>query len=118
MHLLKPDDKPTPSNTVNRAAPSSQKDSKENTENTPNIGKVHDVHNTAESSRKRVEKQVMDTPATETSSEAQGTSLEQEWDQFNQKLQYMPKAPNTQETKEFKTPLEIHQDTEPKSFGE
>ena len=37
--------------------------------------------------------------------------------QFNQKLQDTPKAPNTQETEEFKTPLKIHQHTERKSVG-
>jgi len=56
----------------------------------------------------------MDTSTTKTNSKAQGTSLEQEWDQFNKKLQDTTKAPNAQEIEEFKTPLKIHQDTEPK----
>jgi len=33
-------------------------------------------------------------------------------------LEDTPKASNTQEIEEFKTPLKIHQDTKPKSIGE
>lgn len=118
MHLLKPEDKPTPINIVNNTTPNSQKNSRVNTENKKYTWKVQDADNTTESKWKSSEKQVMDTLAIETSSEAQGTSLEHEWDQFNQKLQDTAKAPNTQETDEFKTPLKIHQDTEPKFVGE
>ena len=118
MHLLKLEDKSTSSVTIDSGGPSSQVDSQVNTKKTPNTGKPQDADNMVESSRKSIEKQVMSTSNTEISSEAKGGSLEQEWGQFNQKLQGTPKASNTQETEEYKTPMHVHKDTEPQSIGE
>lgn len=118
MHLLKPEDKPTPSAIVDSEGRSSRVDSQVNTEKTPNTRKPQDGDNTNESSRKSVEKQVMNTSTTEISLEVKGNILEQEWDPFNQKLQGTPKAKNTKEIVEYKTPMHVHKHTKPKSIGE
>ena len=117
-HILKSKDKSTPSVTIDSGGPSSHVDSQVNIEKTPNIGKPQDADNTAKSGRKSAEKQVMSTPTTKINSEVKGSSLEQEWDQFNKKLQGTPKATNTHEIEEFKTPLHVHKDREPKSICE
>ena len=118
MHLLKLKDKSTPSVTIDSGGLSCQVDSQVNNEKTPNAGKPQDADNTTQSSRKLVKKQVMRIPTTEISSEAKCSNLDQEWDQFNQKLQGTPKSTITQETEECKTPLHVHKDTEPKSVSE
>ena len=86
MHLLKIEDKPTPSVNINSEGPSSRTVSQVNTEKTPDTGKSKETYNTTESSRKSSKKQVLSSPPKETSSYVKGISLEQEWDQFNQKL--------------------------------
>ena len=83
MHLLKIEDKPTPSVIVNSEGPSSRIESQVNTEKTLDTGKAQDTDNTAESNKKSAEKQVMSTPPKEINSKVRGNSLEQEWDQFN-----------------------------------
>jgi len=117
MHLLKPKDKSTPSVIVDSGGPSSQVDSWVNTEKTPDTWKPQDMDNKTKSSKKSAEKQVMSTPTTEIFLEAKGSSLEQEWDWFNQKLQGTPKASNTQEMEECKNPLHVHKDIDPKSIN-
>ena len=52
MHLLKLEDKSTPSVPIDSGGPSSQVDSQVNTEKTPDTGKPQDTNNTAESSKK------------------------------------------------------------------
>jgi len=76
MHLLKPKYKSTPSVTIDSGGPSSQVDSQVNTEKAQDIGKPQDTANTAESSKKSAEKQVMSTPTIEIGSESKGDSLE------------------------------------------
>jgi len=115
MHLLKHEDNSTPSVTVDSGGPSSQIDSQVNIEKTPDIGKPQDVDNTAESSRKSAKKQVMSTPTTKINLETKGSSLEQEWDQFNHKLKGTPKDSYAQETEELKTLAHVYKYTEPKS---
>ena len=76
MHLLKPEDKPTPSVTVDSEGPSSRIDSQVNTEKKPDIGKLEDADNTTESNRKSAEKQMIGTSTTEISLEVKDSSLE------------------------------------------
>lgn len=56
MHLLKIEDKPTPSVTVNSEGASSWVDSHINTDKTLDVGKAQDTDNIAESRRKLDEK--------------------------------------------------------------
>lgn len=98
MHLLKPEDKSTPIFTIDSRGARSQIDSQVNTKKPLDRGKPQDIENTAESNRKSTKKQVMSTLSTKISSKSNGSSLEQEWDQSNQKLQGTLKASNTQET--------------------
>lgn len=118
VYFLKHEDKPTPSVIVNSEGPSSPVYSQVNTEKTPNTWKPQDIDNIIESNWKSAKKQVMTTPTKEISSEIKGSSLEQEWDQYNKKLQCTPKVKNTQETVDYKTPLHVDKDTKPKSIGE
>jgi len=62
MHLLKIEDKPTPSVTVNSEGPSYRIMSQVNIERMPDMGKAQEIDNIEESSRKLVEKQVLSTP--------------------------------------------------------
>lgn len=78
MHPLKLEDKTTPSITIESGGPNSQIDSNANTEKTPDTGKSQDANNTAESSRKSTEKQVIITQATEIGSKTKRGSLEQD----------------------------------------
>lgn len=110
MHLLKIEDKLKPTVTINSEGPISRVDSQISTDKILDSGKARDIDNIVDSSRKLAEKQVMSTPTTEISSEVKGSSMEQEWDQFNLKLQDTHKMTNTQETVECKTSLH----TEPK----
>jgi len=95
MHLLNIEDKPTPSVTVNSEGPISCMESQVIAEKTPDTGNSQDTNNTTVSSRNSTNKYVMSTPSKEINSKVKGNSLEQEWDQFNQKLQDTPKTTDT-----------------------
>lgn len=96
IHLLKIEDKPTPSVTINSEGPSSRTMSQVNTDKTLDMRKAQETDNTTESNRKSAEKQVLSTPPKEINSEDKGNRLEQEWDQFNYKPQDTPKTTDTQ----------------------
>ena len=53
----------------------------------------------------------MSIPPKDISSEVKSSSLEQEWDQFNKKLQDTPKTTDTQENMEYQTPLHVQKNT-------
>lgn len=104
--------------TVNIEGPSSHIESQVNTEKTLDIGKAQYTDNTTESNRKLVEKQVMKTPPKEISLEVKSHNLEQEWDQFNKKLEDTPNTTDTQETMKCQTPLHNQENTESKQMDE
>lgn len=111
LHLLRIEDKPTPSVTINIEGPTSCTTSQMNIEKTLDKRKAQETDNTTKSSRKSAEKQALITPPKEISLEIKGSSLEQEWDQFNQKLEDTPKMTDTKETMECQTPLHIQENT-------
>lgn len=118
LHLLKIEDKPTPSVTVNNEGPNSHIESQVDTEKALDIGKAQDTEKTTESSSKSAKKQGMSTPPKDISYDIKRRSLEQEWDQFSNKLQDTPKKTDAQETTEYKTPLHVQKNTESEPMDE
>lgn len=112
LHLLKIEDKPTPSVTVNGEGPNSHIKSQVDTRKALDTRKAQDSENIAKSSRKSSKKQGMSTPPKDISSETKSNSLEQEWDQFNKKLQ------DAQENMEYQTPVHLQKNTESESMDE
>lgn len=109
LHFLKIEEKPTPSATVNNEGLESCIESQVDT------GKALDI---AEYIRKSAEKQGMGTPPKDINSEIKRNNLEQEWDQFNKKVQDTPKKTDAWETMEYQTPLHVQRNTESEPIDE
>ena len=80
LHLLKIEDKPTPSVIVNSEGPNYCIESQVDTWKSLDTRRAQDTENIAESNRRSAEKQGMSSPTKDIGSEIKINSLEHQWD--------------------------------------